>query len=85
MDLNMLNTPRYRKQNRCMFSCLIKNDDNTISTVKNPNYNRAQALLRIGDSTKSGAVKGKTTFVKREVDSQFGRYVGQGGMILSNF
>ena len=86
MTFNMMNTPRYRKQNRCMFSCLLqKPSTTTISTVTHPGYNVARDRLHIANATKSGAIKGKKTFVTRIIDPQFGRYVGQGGPVLSNF
>lgn len=86
MTFNMMNTPRYRKQNRCMFSCLLKKPTTTIiSSLTNPEYNVARDRLHIGNSTESGAIKGKTTFVTRKIDPQFGRYIGQGGTVLSNF
>ena len=82
----MMNTPRYRKQNRCMFSCLLKKPSTTIiSTITNSEYNVATNRLHIGNSTESSAIKGKTTFVTRIIDTQFGRYIGQGGSVLSNF
>lgn len=82
----MMNTPRYRKQNKCMFSCLLqKPSTSTISTLTDNGYNVAKNRLHIANATESGAIKAKTTFVTRTIDSQFGRYVGQGGTILSNF
>mgnify|MGYP000082490501 FL=1 len=85
MTFYLMNTPRYRIKNRCMFSCLEKDNTNIITSIRNPGYNRAVALTQIANATESGAIKAKTTFVKREIDPQFGRYVGEGGMILSNF
>lgn len=86
MTFNMMNTPRYRKQNRCMFSCLIsKPPSSTISTITDRGYNVATSRLRVGNATESGAINAKTTFVTRTIDPQFGRYVGQGGTVLSNF
>ena len=85
MTLNMMNTPRYRKQNRCIFCFQSKPATTTISTVTHPGYNVARDRLHIGNATESGAIKAKTTFVTRIIDPQFGRYVGQGGPILSNF
>ena len=85
MTFNMMNTPRYRKQNRCMFSCLQSKPTTTISSVTDHGYNVATNRLRIGNATESGAIKAKTTFVTRIIDPQFGRYVGQGGTVLSNF
>ena len=86
MTFNMMNTPRYRKQNRCMFSCLQSKPATTIrSTITHPGYNVARDRLHIGNATESGAIKAKTTFVTRIIDPQFGRYFGQGGTILSNF
>jgi hypothetical protein len=69
-----------------MFSCLLKKPSTTIrSTITNPGYNVARDRLHIGNSTESGAIKAKTTFVTRIIDPQFGRYIGQGGTVLSNF
>ena len=86
MTFNMMNTPRYRKQNRCMFSCLLsKPETSTISTLTDHGYNVAKNRLHIGNATKSGAINAKTTFVTRIIDPQFGRYMGQGGQVLSNF
>ena len=78
-------TQPVRKSKRCMFSCLLKDSTSTTSTIRTPNYNRATERFRVARATESGAIKGKTTFVTRAVDPQFGRYVGQGGMILTNF
>jgi len=85
MNKGMFNTPRYRIKNRCMFSCLEKKNNTTITTLTDPNFNVATQLLNIGDSTQNSAIKSKTTFVKRVIDPQFGRYVGQAGTVLSNF
>ena len=40
----MFNTPRYRIKNRCMFSCLEKKNNTTITTLTYPNFNVATQL-----------------------------------------
>jgi len=85
MTLNMLNTPRYRVKNKCMFSCITNKTTNFTTTINTPNFNKAQNILHTANATDKGTIKGKTTFIKLEVDPQFGRYVGQGGTILNNF
>ncbi len=79
----MFNTPRFRTQRKCI--CYNKDPQNLITTLNVPGYNRANALFRIGTSVENTAIKGKTTFVTRQIDEQFGNYKGKGGTVLSNF
>ena len=68
-----------------VFLLITKPSTTTISTVTHPGYNVARDRLHIGNATERNAIKAKTTLLTRTIDPQFGRYVGQGGPVLSNF
>lgn len=85
MTLNMLNTPRHRVTKKCMFFGNNSKSNNFTTTTNTPHFNKAQNILYIANAIDKGNIKGKTTFVKLEVDPQFGRYIGQAGSILNNF
>jgi hypothetical protein len=85
MTLNMLNTPRHRVTKKCMFSCVKNNSPNFTTTTNTPHFNKAENIMHNANAIEKGYIKGKATFVKLEVNPQFGRYVGQGGTILNNF
>jgi len=83
MSNTMFNVGRYRNKSKCETSCLRdpnKKPPPPLSTLnESPFSNRAAYLNSIYN------VRTQTVITKIEIDRQYGRQVGTGGMPLSNF